>query len=74
MSLQLSNYEDRQRHKADISKLTLNPDERKVFMKILQHQLMNGESDEKIAITIGLINNSKDKVAIIPGVNDGTTP
>ena len=43
-------------------------------MKILQHQLMNGESDEKIAITIGLINNSKDKVAIIPGVNDGTTP
>lgn len=61
MSLNLSNYEDRAKHRADISKLTLTANERKRWIRILEELTMNDGSSEDKAMVLSLLNGSKSE-------------
>jgi len=59
MSVTVSNYEDRQRHKADISKLKLSQLERRRWMFILEELVQNDGSDADKALALNMLNNSQ---------------
>ena len=61
MSLSISNYEDRQRHKADISKLNLSSVERKRWMMILEDLVLNDGSTEDKALALNMLNGSQSE-------------
>ena len=59
MSVSITSYEDRQRHKADISNLKLTATERKRWIMILEELVMNGGSSEDKATVLNLLNGSE---------------
>ena len=67
MSLSISNYEDRQRHKADISKLNLSSQERKRWMMILEDLVLNDGSTEDKALALNMLNGSQAERKSVPG-------
>ena len=66
MSLSISNYEDRQRHKADISKLTLSNAERKRWFFILEELVMNDGNTEDKALALSMLNGSQGERRSVP--------
>lgn len=61
MSISITNYEDRQRHKADLSNFQLTASERKRWIMVLEDLVMNGGSSEDKAVVMNLLNGSREE-------------
>ncbi|MBC8407449.1 MAG: hypothetical protein H8E12_01745 [Rhodobacteraceae bacterium] len=61
MATQFMNYSERERHKVDVSGISLDGNERSRFLKHLEHLLVNDRSlsgETKLALVLQLVNNS----------------